>query len=74
MGRKLLTALLEARLTLVLSNEMLVEIIRVLRYPRLQKLHALTDDQLYDYAQFLKEVADVVIIWPFIPCSVTRCR
>jgi putative PIN family toxin of toxin-antitoxin system len=65
-GRKLLNALLEGRHTLVLSNVIVAETIRVLRYPRLQKLHALTDDQLYDYAQFLKEASDIVTVGP--PC------
>lgn len=51
-GRKLLNAVLEGRHTLLLSNEIIVETTRVLRYPRLQKLHALTEGELYDYAQF----------------------
>lgn len=63
-GRRLLIALLEGRHTLVLSNAIIVEAIKVLRYPRLQKLHALTDDQLYDYAQFLQEVSEMVVFGP----------
>jgi predicted nucleic acid-binding protein len=57
-----LNALLEGRHTLLLSNEIIVETIKVLRYPRLQTLHALTDDHLYDYAQFLQKVAEIVVI------------
>ena len=34
----------------------------MLRYPRLQKLYSLTDDELYDYAQFLQEVSETVIL------------
>jgi len=52
-----LTALLEGRHTLLISNEIIAETVKVLRYPRLQKLHALAEDELYDYAQFLKDVA-----------------
>ena len=63
-GRKLLNGLLERRHTLVLSNAIIVETIRVLRYPRLQKPHALTDEQLYDYAEFLKESSDMVVLGP----------
>jgi putative PIN family toxin of toxin-antitoxin system len=63
-GRNLLNALLEERHTLVLSNAIVAETIRVLRYPGLQKLHALTDEQLYDYAQFLKEASDIVTVGP----------
>ena len=33
----------------------------MLRYPRLQKIHALTDAQLYD-AQFLQDVSETVVI------------
>lgn len=61
-GRKLLNALIEGRHTLILSNAIIVETTRVLRYPRLQKLHALTDAQLYDYAQFLQEVSEMVVL------------
>lgn len=58
----MLTALLEGRHTLLLSNEIIVETIKVLRYPRLQKLYALTEGELYDYAQFLQDVCQTVVI------------
>ena len=58
----MLTAVLEGRHTLVLSNEIIVETTRVLRYPRVQKLYALTEDALYDYAQFLQNVSQTVLI------------
>lgn len=61
-GRKVLTALPEARHTLLLSNEIIVETIKVLRYPRLRKLHALAEDELYDYAQFLQDVCQTVVL------------
>jgi putative PIN family toxin of toxin-antitoxin system len=61
-GRKVLNALLEGRHTLLLSNEIIVETTRVLRYPRLQKLYALTEDELYDYAQFLQQVCQRVVL------------
>ncbi len=64
MGRKLLTALLDGGHTLVLSNAVLAEVTKVLRYPRLQKLHALTDEQIYDYAQFLRDVSEMVVVGP----------
>jgi len=47
---------------LLLSNEIIIETIQVLRYPRLQKRFALTDDELYDYAQFLRQVSQTVIL------------
>ena len=61
-GRKLIVALIEGGHTLLLSNEIITETIQVLRYPRLQKRFALTDEELYDYAQFLRQVAQTVIL------------
>lgn len=61
-GRKLIIALIEGGHTLVLSNEIIDETVRVLRYPKLQKRFALTDEELYDYAQFLRQVAQIVIL------------
>lgn len=58
----MLTAVLEGRHTLLLSNEIIVETTRVLRYPRLQKSHTLSEDELYDYAQFLQNVSETVVI------------
>ena len=61
-GRKVLSAVLEGHHTLLLSNEIIIETTRVLRYLRLQKFYALTDDELYDYAQFLQEVSQMVVL------------
>src|SRR5262249_17077042 len=46
--------------TLLLSSEMLVELARVLRYPRLQKLYGLTDGDIYEYVGYLREVCQPV--------------
>ena len=61
-GRKVLNAVLEGHHPLLLSNELIAETTRVLRYPRLQKLYALTENELYDYAQFLQEVCQKVVL------------
>jgi putative PIN family toxin of toxin-antitoxin system len=61
-GRKLIVALIEGGHTLLLSNEIITETIKVLRYPRLQKRFGLTDDELYDYAEFLRQVSQTVIL------------
>ena len=61
-GRKLLVALIEGGHTLLLSNEIITETVKVLRYPRLQKRFGLTDEELYDYAQFLRQVSQTVIL------------
>jgi putative PIN family toxin of toxin-antitoxin system len=59
-GRKALMAVLDQSHTLVLSNPIIVETIRVLRYPRFQKIYALADDALFEYAQFLHEASQIV--------------
>jgi putative PIN family toxin of toxin-antitoxin system len=66
-GRKLIVALIEGGHTLVLSNEIVAETVAVLRYPRLQKRFALSDEELYDYSQFLRQVSQTVILsQPFL--------
>lgn len=49
---------------LVLSNEMITETVRVLRYPVFQDLYGLTDTDLLEYVQFLQSVSDLVILDP----------
>jgi len=63
-GPKVLAAVLDGRHTLLLSNAIIAETTKVLRYPRLQKIHALTDAQVYDYAQFLQDVSEIVLLHP----------
>ena len=43
---------------------MLTEVIRVLRYPKFQALYQFTEGELYQYIQFLRNVADSVILDP----------
>ena len=43
---------------------MLVELAGVLRYPRLQALYSLTDEQIYNYVQFLREISLQVAVDP----------
>jgi putative PIN family toxin of toxin-antitoxin system len=50
--------------TLVLSNEVIVEVGRVLRYPRLQALFRLTEDDVFEYTQLLKSIAQIVTLRP----------
>ena len=49
---------------LVLSNEILAEVTRVLRYPRFQALYRLSEADLLEYAQFLQSVSHLVILDP----------
>jgi putative PIN family toxin of toxin-antitoxin system len=64
LARRLLHEILERGYRLVLSNEMISEAVRVLRYRNFQSLYGLTDADLLDYAQFLQSVSDVVILEP----------
>lgn len=64
LARRLLHEILIGGHRLVLSNEMIAEVIRVLRYPHFQNLYALSESDLLEYAQFLQTVADIVILDP----------
>ena len=55
-ARNLLVELLKRDDRLILSNEILVEVARVLRYPRFQALFGLTEEELLEYTQFLQSV------------------
>lgn len=61
-GRKILVALIEGGHSILLSNDIIAETIAVLRYPRLQKRFGLTDEELYDYGQFLRETSELVLL------------
>jgi putative PIN family toxin of toxin-antitoxin system len=64
LARQLLITLLKTGHTLVISGEMLHETARVLRYPRFQRFHSLTEDGIYQYISFLRHVADLVTLDP----------
>ena len=56
--------LLQGGHDLILSNEMLAEATKVLRYPRFQALYSLTDADLLDYTQFLQSISHLVALDP----------
>jgi putative PIN family toxin of toxin-antitoxin system len=70
LGRELLTGLIESEHVLLLSNEMLGELARVLRYPRLQEFYGLTEDLVYDYVAFLRRAAEIVTLNPLLTVPV----
>jgi putative PIN family toxin of toxin-antitoxin system len=49
---------------LIISNEMLAEATKVLRYPRFRTLYGLTDADLLSYTQFLQSIAHLVVLDP----------
>ena len=61
LARDLLISTVESDHILLLSNEMLYELARVLRYPRMLALHGLSEKRIYDYVGFLREAAEIVV-------------
>ncbi len=61
LARRLLT-LLRPPHKLVLSNEIIAEVTRVLRYPKFQRMYSLSESDLLEYSQFLQSVSDTVIL------------
>jgi putative PIN family toxin of toxin-antitoxin system len=62
LARRLLHEIVGRGHRLILSNEMVAEIVKVLRYPKLQSMYGFTDAELLEYAQFLQSIADLVIL------------
>jgi len=56
------------------SNFMLAELDRVLRYPRVQRIHGLTDSEIEDFIQSIQQVALVVEVDAAKSMPVTRDR
>jgi putative PIN family toxin of toxin-antitoxin system len=59
-ARDLLLNIIASKQDLLLSDEMLYELARVLRNPRLQAFYKLYEARVYDFIGFLREVAEIV--------------
>lgn len=55
LARELLTTIVESEHRLLLSNEMLHELAKVLRYPRLQIFYGLSETLVFNYVKFLRQ-------------------
>ena len=66
LARQLLLDIVASRHTLLLSSEILYELARVLRYPRMQALYGLPETRIYDYIGFLREVSELVRLNPLL--------
>jgi len=66
LARQLLLEIVASRHTLLLSSEILYELARVLRYPRLQAFYGLPETRIYDYIGFLREVSELVRLNPLL--------
>lgn len=70
LARELLLLVVEGKHTLLLSNEMLHELARVLRYPRLQLLYDLPESLVFDYVRFLRQVSEIVELNPLVTAPI----
>jgi len=70
LARELLIIILRSEHTLVLSSEMLFELARVLRYPRLQAVYGLSEEEVYNYIAFLRDSAEIVSVNPLVTAPI----
>ena len=70
LARELLLNVVESKHTLLLSNEMLHELARVLRYPRLQAFYDLTENLVFDYVNFLRRTSEIVDLNPLMTAPI----
>jgi len=59
-ARELLAVIRQLDCRLVLSRFLLDEVQRVLRYPRVQAVYRLNDDDILEHARYLESLADMV--------------
>lgn len=64
LANELLLAILAGDHTLILSNEMLFELARVLRYPRLAAVHGQNEEAIYIFTGWLRDAAEVIALNP----------
>jgi putative PIN family toxin of toxin-antitoxin system len=70
LARELLINIVGGDHRLLLSNEMLHELARVLRYPRLLKFYGLTEDMVFDYVTFLRRSSEIVALDPLVAAPI----
>jgi putative PIN family toxin of toxin-antitoxin system len=69
-ARDLLLAILASDHTLVLSNEILFEAARVLRYPHLMAVHGEDEETIYEFTGWLRNAAEMVALDPLTPAPI----
>lgn len=70
LARELLMRIVGSAHRLLLSNEMLYELARVLRYPRLQAFYDLPEDLVFDYINFLRSSSEIVPLNPLVTAPI----
>jgi putative PIN family toxin of toxin-antitoxin system len=66
LAREFLLNIVASKHTLLLCTEMLYELARVLRYPRLREFYGLSEERIYDFVGHLREVAEIVPLSPLL--------
>jgi putative PIN family toxin of toxin-antitoxin system len=70
LARELLINVIESKHTLLLSNEMLHELARVLRYPRLRAFYGLPENLVFDYVNLLRGCSEIVTLNPMVTAPI----
>lgn len=66
LANQLLLAIVDRDHNLLLSNKILLEVARVLRYPRMIELHRKSEGAVYDFVEWLRIVAETIAFDPFV--------
>lgn len=66
LANQLLLNIIDSDHSLLLSNEIVLEVSRVLRYPRMTNLHAASEGEVYDFIGWLRIVAEMIVFDPFV--------
>jgi putative PIN family toxin of toxin-antitoxin system len=69
-ARDLLVAIITAKHPLILSNETLHEVGKVLRYPRLRDVHGMSERQIHEFVDFMREIAEIVSLNPLFTAPI----
>jgi putative PIN family toxin of toxin-antitoxin system len=69
LARELLTTIVQKH-TLLLSNEMLHELAKVLRYPRLRTFYDLSENLVFDYVNSLRQSSEIVTLDPLVTAPI----
>ncbi len=66
----MLLAIITAKHPLILSNEILHELAKVLRYPRVLAIHGLPEMQIYNFVELLRETAEIIPLNPIFTAPI----
>ena len=65
-ARELLIRLIESDHVLVISDEILHELAKVLRYPRMMAMHGLSEGRIYNFIAMLRTASEMVRADPLL--------